>query len=368
MPIDFIPGVVLATVSLVAVAMIFLFRSRLYRELTNARGQERTEQLLNDMQDEFQKTQSSLHQRMAAMQTSLEVRELEPTTAGGSGTGGYIIIDLPEGERSLFHDLLKGFEDYARLKGYRVHFSADSSIPNKIGFKFTLGEEGVSISTDQVRRDIQEYIRKVESGEPLDDLPVVLSEEEHSLVLTKMKNRINFLQHSFNLEKFAKEFYEDLFDKIRTSSAGIMQAPSVLVQTGGTLHSRSYQAIGSPQAAVGEQSAVIGASIDSSIRIEDSFQQRGVQIDAVTRLVKLLYEDTEIEGPAKEEAVANLHKIEGELTEEGQPDKSKIAKWFSNVTNAFRTVKLGEDTVRGARDLFDSFNLGSLLAGIPGIG
>ena len=35
--------------------------------------------------------------------------------AAGAGSRGYIVIDLPEERRSLFHDLLKGFEEYARL-------------------------------------------------------------------------------------------------------------------------------------------------------------------------------------------------------------------------------------------------------------
>ena len=53
-------------------------------------------------------------------------------------TGGYIILDLPDNMRSMFSDLLKGFEDFAKLKGYNIIFSVDNSIPHKNASKFTL--------------------------------------------------------------------------------------------------------------------------------------------------------------------------------------------------------------------------------------
>jgi len=31
--------------------------------------------------------------------------------------GGYILLDMPESKKALFRDVLKGFEEYAKLKG-----------------------------------------------------------------------------------------------------------------------------------------------------------------------------------------------------------------------------------------------------------
>ncbi len=56
------------------------------------------------------------------------------------GSGGYIVLDLPEEQKSIFHDLLKGFEDYSLSRGYKVEFSVDNSIADKIAFKFTIME------------------------------------------------------------------------------------------------------------------------------------------------------------------------------------------------------------------------------------
>jgi hypothetical protein len=43
--------------------------------------------------------------------------------SSGLGSGGYIVVDMPENEGPLFHDLLKGFEEFAKLKGYNIAFS-----------------------------------------------------------------------------------------------------------------------------------------------------------------------------------------------------------------------------------------------------
>src|SRR5258708_34218562 len=60
----------------------------------------------------------------------------------GAGSGGYIIVEMPEKERPLFHDLLRGFEDYSKLKGYHIAFSIDSSHDGRIAFKFTVKNDG----------------------------------------------------------------------------------------------------------------------------------------------------------------------------------------------------------------------------------
>ena len=133
----------------------------------------------------------------------------------------------------MFSDLLKGFEEFAKLKGYNIAFSVDNSIPHKIAFKFTLQDEGINISTQTVRKDIREYIEKVKNGENFDDLPIVISPEEHSLVSTTLKNRFSFLQHNYNLEKNTRLHYENLIKRISISPNGFTQQPSIFIQTGG---------------------------------------------------------------------------------------------------------------------------------------
>ena len=39
--------------------------------------------------------------------------------------GGFAFIDVPDERKSLFHDIMKGFEEFAKLKGYRVSIAID---------------------------------------------------------------------------------------------------------------------------------------------------------------------------------------------------------------------------------------------------
>ncbi|MBU1702592.1 MAG: hypothetical protein KJ970_10665 [Candidatus Eisenbacteria bacterium] len=133
-------------------------------------------------------------ERIAAEEESLRQN-------AGAGTGGYIVVDLPDDQKAIFHDLLKGFEEYARLRGYRVTFSADSTIENKMAFKFNLSDSGTVVGANRVREDLKEYLERVVKGGDFDDLPIITSIEEHDLVVTILKNRITFLKANYDIEK-----------------------------------------------------------------------------------------------------------------------------------------------------------------------
>ena len=77
-------------------------------ELDAQRGQAETEAQEKDRHDrDMQDYQRSRREEEEAIRNS-----------AGAGTGGFIVIDLSEDQRPLFHDLLSSFEEFARLKGY----------------------------------------------------------------------------------------------------------------------------------------------------------------------------------------------------------------------------------------------------------
>ena len=282
----------------------------------------------------------------------------------GLGSGGFIVLDLPNEQRALFHDLLKGFEEYAMLKGYKISFSIDSSLSNKIAFKFTLADEGVNISVDKVKKDLKEYIDKVQSGEPLGDLPIVLPKEEHNLIVTTMKNRINFLQHSYNLKKNAVEFYENLLQKISYQNMGIFPTPNIMIQTGGKFDSKNYKAIGSSHLIQGNENEYIDESISTNITIENSFNKRKEQINILEDLIEKIQNDENINSPEKQKAIVNFEKVKDELTEEEKPDKSRIVKWLDKSKEYLKLFKLGKETVESIKALYSSFNLQDIISGL----
>lgn len=270
----------------------------------------------------------------------------------GAGSGGFIIIDLPDGQRSLFHDLLKGFEDFAKLKGYSISFSVDNSLSDKIGFKFTINDNGISVSTQKVRNDIKEYMDRVKNGDSLDELPTIISPQEHSLILTQMKNRISFLEHNYKLQKNSIEFYENMMKKLNSNGNGIHHQPTIFVQTGGTNQPQNYLANNS-------QGVTQGANIqdiNTSIKIANSFKSRETQINEIIKLIELTKND-ENNNDDSQIIIKNLTKVKDELEDEEKPDKLRIEKWLKSARQCFENSNFASETTKSGNKVFESFNL-----------
>jgi hypothetical protein len=330
-----------------AILMMFLIQN--YK---HARASAKEQRLLADKQEAI----------FASMLRSVAEKNSEPSNAGPS-SGGYIIVDLPDAQKPLFHDLLKGFEDYARLRGYVVSFSADNSFPGKFAFKFTLQGYGINVSPQQVERDLQEYIRRVRDGESLDDLPVVISPQEHALVLTEMKNRISMLEHSRNLQKNTISYYEKLIEQM--PRGGFQQPPQAFYFLNGE-NAANYHALNSPQAALGTGNKVISNTIDSSIYLADSFNERKEQVDAVQDLYWKLWNELEAvekqddkaeERKALEKARNLIGKVEAELKEEEKPDPERIHKWLENAKNCLKALSLTEQVRDSAAHVWEAFKM-----------
>jgi len=268
---------------------------------------------------------------------------------------GYIIIEVPENQKSMFHDFLKGFEEYAKLQGYQIRFSADNSIENRIAFKFTLGDSGIQVSTEKVRTDINEYIIKVKNGESFDDLPQLISPEEHSLVLTTLKNRINFLEHTHKLQKHTIQFYENLLNNVSGISnlKGISSTPTVFVQTGGN-HS--------PKLNSGN---TLNDNSDHStkIKISKSFNTVREQITKLDELRKLIRDEENLDKESKEqisqdkqdEIVKNILTIKEQLETKEEPDENLIKENLKNTKKLMDGMVLTHKTAKAIEWLGESF-------------
>ena len=300
-------------------------------------------------EDEKRREEEKSEARWEKLELERKAKEEAVRTQAGMGSGGFIVIDLPDAQRGLFHDLLKGFEEYARLKGYGVSFSIDSTFPDRIAFKFTLTDPDVVVANDRVRKDLKEYLEKVSRGDPLDDMPKVVSIEEHEILVTTLRNRISFLQHSYNLAKNSVEFYEGLIR--RASSQPFLPAPSIVVQTGGAYNAQSYSALNSPQALIG-----VGNEADNSLRIAITYRERKEQIDRLAELLEKLR--TEAASTDRDEAVRNLGNVKEELEQSGAPDPSRVQKWLTRAKEAIQFGSLGRETVQAARELFKLFGVG----------
>jgi hypothetical protein len=270
----------------------------------------------------------------------------------GAGSGGYIIVEMPEKERPLFHDLLRGFEDYSKLKGYHIAFSIDSSHDGRIAFKFTVKNDGFVVGPERVRRDFKEYVDQVrnKSVEEIDKLPVIVSIEEHSLLVAMLKNRISFLQHNYALAQNAVTYYETLISHVRTFPA--LPAPSVIVQTGGNMDSRNYNATNSSRLTQGDSNTYT----DSSVNIGGSFNERQERIAALDDVIAKLKSSDDQNGPVVK-AQRELGKVRDELTEYSEPDKSSVKKWLEGAKNVMGTAVLGLEATEAAKKLWELFGM-----------
>jgi|GEM_PF-890191 hypothetical protein len=279
--------------------------------------------------------------------------------AVGPGSGGYIVIDLPDDRRPLFHDLLKGFEEYARLKGYSVSFSIDSTLKDKIAFKFTIANDVVNVGPGRVREDFQEYVRRVETGDDLSDLPVVTSIEEHNLLVTILKNRISFLQHSYNLQKNATDFYMGLLRNLPRGA--VLPAATLVVQTGGLMDSRRYISTSSQKMIRGDSNTLADSSVDASITIGNSFNERRAQVDFLAKLI----EEVRAKVPDAENTtsvVRDFERVKDELEEQEQPDRSRIRTWLERAKSGIQALALGKETLELVNQVLKSFGV-SILPG-----
>jgi len=267
----------------------------------------------------------------------------------GMGSGGYIVLDLPDAQRGLFHDLLKGFEEYARLKGYGVSFSVDTTFHDRIAFKFTLTDPDVVVGNDRVRKDLKEYLEKVSTGDQLDDLPQIVSIEEHEILVATLRNRISFLQHSYNLAKNSVEFYEGLIR--RANSQPFLPSPSVVVQTGGAYHAPSYSALNSPQAVLG-----IENHTKNSIHIAVTYTERKEQIERLSDVLRMLVKEPP--NTERDEAIRSFENVKEELEHVEQPEASRVSRWLERAKQAVQFGSLGYETVQAAKELFKVFGLG----------
>lgn len=270
--------------------------------------------------------------------------------ASGLGSGGYIIVDLPEKERPFFHDLLKGFEDYATLQGYSIAFSIDSTYDARIGFKFTIKNEGFSVGAERVSQDFKDYLQHLRNGnvEKIDEIPVVRTIGEHKMMLTQFKNRFIFLQLCYDASLKTIQNYEQFFSNGRAFPA--LPAPNVVVHTGGSMDSRNYTATNSKHIIQGDSNRLT----DSSVNIGGSFNERQERVAALDDVIAKL-KDLETEDAVVSKAARELGKVRDELTEDSDPDKSSVKKWLGNAKNLMGTAALSFEVTEAAKKLWELF-------------
>lgn len=264
--------------------------------------------------------------------------------------GGYITLKMPEDKKSIFHDLLKGFEEYAMLKGYKVSVSVDTSSYGEISFKITIDEAGVAPSNSVVKKDLDEYIQNIQDGNLTDELPKVLNDLEHAKLSMALKNRISFLQQNYEVEKNIRQFYENFIKSIPNSSIS-HALPTIQINSGRLdMDQRKYEANNSANIMQGDNHSNLIEG--NTITIGSNHLEKDEQIKKIESLIELLSKENDLE---LNKVKRNFENIKEEIEESESPDKSLIGKWLSKAKSILITAKEGTKLFDMAKDLYDSF-------------
>jgi len=276
----------------------------------------------------------------------------EKKSAIASRYDGYIEIHVEDGNKSLLHDILKGFEEYARLKGYQVRISIDTSKLNKILLKITEVDFHIPKTDEVIKKHLEEYITKIKNGEFLDDIPVLLNPVQHEIIMAALKNRIYFLQHTYQVEKNTRGMYEKILSNL--SSTGISGQSQIFNIGKGeyNMDQRKYIAIKSANVMQGDGNTNSMGS--ATIHIGDTHAEKQDRIEGLENLIAFMKTNTFL---SSEKVVRQLENIKDELLEEKSPDTGAIEKWLSKARVLIKNSEQGSNLFNRAKTVFDSFGV-----------
>ena len=297
--------------------------------------------------------------------TSVAESSDTPDREASTPYGGYVFVDVPDDYKGLFHDTIKGFEEFARLKGYRVGIAIDTTPPGKVGFRFTILDQGVTVSTETVRSHVDEYIAKLNESESdaFDHLPIVIDPVEHKRLTTALSARFTMVRNNAEMHKIAADFYKHLvLEMVQFKNGGVSYLPasSIIVHNqlehGGSQMTRdTYSADHSPGAAVGKDNT---ASIKgSTITIGSTFNKKNEQVNGLSELIELV-KRSDLQN--KDDADRYLVNAKEELIDGDPPDAEFIGRCLGKVKDIFALVEKGTEIYEKAKKVLELFSLGGL--------
>ena len=285
-----------------------------------------------------------------------------PEFATATPYGGYVFVEIPDDHKSLFRDTITGFEEFARLKGYQVSIAIDTTPPGKVGFKFTILDQGITVSTSTVRSDVAEYVAQLTDSETFDRLPVVVDLVEHERLKAALTTRFAMIRSNAEMYKAMADFYKQFahdMAQARVSGVGYLPAPSTVIHTqlgltGGQVTGDSYSADHSPGAAVGKRN--VARLEGSSITIGSIGEQRDRQIVSLTELIDLL---SHSQLANKDDAVRYLANVREEINGKEPPDPGLVETFLNKTKSVLAVADKGSDIWKKANDVLSLFGCGN---------
>ncbi|HST06729.1 MAG TPA: hypothetical protein VLJ83_01070, partial [Gemmatimonadaceae bacterium] len=180
-------------------------------------------------------------------------------------------------------------------------------------------------------------------------------DDQHFALVLAMRNRINFLHHTYKAQQNVITFYERMMGQVPLQRL-VPSSPNFYIQGAGAMDHRSYSANNSPEAALGDGNNIQG-NANTQIVLGNTVSKRTEQIRHVDGLLESLSRDSGVPDAPKAEATKNLTKIKDELADEEHPDPTRISRWLEQAKHALKAFSLTHDVVEATKALGAAFGL-----------
>ncbi|KAA3519858.1 DUF2975 domain-containing protein [Agrobacterium vitis] len=325
------------TIFAIMIAVVFAWRFLRNYERNQAFAREEQAMLREEMA-----LARSYQGGKANSQTSITIAG-DPTAGGG-----YDFVQVPDEFKPMFADAMNGFCDYAKLKGYSVELSMETSQPGKVGMKITIADIGVTVSTATVRKDVNEYMQKLKDDDDFSDFPMPENAAEHMIIVSALRARFSYVKTQLEMHKIKADLLEGLLMGVKNSGLGAIsytppqsQYLQVTVQNdGGKNMGDSYKATNSQNIAQG-----MGASAtttNSTIQIGNNHNERAERIKALKDFV-IDAQASDVPETTKAEVVRYIENAREELEQSSEPDSGFIEKWLDRADKTLSAADAGSN-------------------------
>ncbi|MCB9207590.1 MAG: PAS domain S-box protein [Ignavibacteriales bacterium] len=243
---------------------------------------------------------------------------------------GYIYVNISNEYKGYFQDLLRGFEDFAKLKGYNLSFSIDNTIFDKIAFKFCVHEYSNEFNQKYLRTDLIEYLHCVLNGEDFNKVPEILGLNENKFIIDRLSDRIKFLNSNLNNYKLLNEQYEKLLNTISNTDKGLYN-----IQNLNITFNKDYQVINNKI----EDSSNVNLKNKLSKVYNDPKLIRNFNKIINELIEKLNNEKSE----NKNELIKELSKIKSEIGENKTISTKQNGSFKDRIKNLLQYVEIGSE-------------------------
>lgn len=284
---------------------------------------------------------------------------VNPAEAASEGQGGgFAFIEMLDEHKALFADAMNGFADFAKLKGYNVEFSLDTTSPGRVGIRFTILDSGVTVSTATVRRDVDEYIERLRSADDLSDMPIVDNLVEHGRLVSALQARFSFLRMQAEMLAIEANFYKRIVNEWNAgASRAVSYASPVQIHftNEGSRNMRdSYNAENSQNVAQGKGAKALTKG--STVVLGSTHTETAEQINSLKELEAAIRE-AELPDETKQAAVRHVLNAREEIENSTNPNPDDVGKWLGRADTALKAAGAAAGLLEKVHAILGSFGL-----------